>query len=78
MTVTISRWGNSLAIRIPKDVLDRAGLHEGDVLDVLGDNGSIVLMPQSAPPSLEELIARITPENVHSAHFETAVGAETW
>ena len=78
MTVTISRWGNSLAVRIPNDALDRADLHEGDLLDVVTENGSIVLMPQGAPPSLDELISRITPENVHSEVFDTVVGAEAW
>lgn len=78
MTVTISRWGNSLAVRIPKDVLDQAELHEGDILDVVSERGGIVLTPRSAPLSLDELISRITPENVHSAEFETVVGAEVW
>lgn len=34
MTVTISRWGNSLAVRLPKGALEAAGLREGDVLEI--------------------------------------------
>lgn len=78
VTVTISRWGNSLAVRIPKEALDRAGLREGDALSVLTENGRIVLTPQTAAPSLDELVARITPENLHEQIFENIVGRETW
>ncbi len=78
MRVTISRWGNSLAIRIPKDALEQADLHEGDLLDVVSERGNLILVPQAARPSLDELIAQITPENTHSPVFETIVGAEAW
>jgi antitoxin MazE len=76
MTVTLCRWGNSLAVRLPKDALDRIHLVEGDCLQVDVERGRIVLRPQT--PSLEELIAKITRENLHPAELEGPVGAETW
>jgi antitoxin MazE len=78
MTVTISRWGNSLGVRLPKDALDQADLHEGDVLEVSTEGQLIKLALQGAPPTLEELVARITPENRHEEVFVTSTGAEIW
>lgn len=77
-TVTLARWGNSLAVRIPKDALDAIDLHEGDLLDIVSERGNLVLTPQTPALSLDELIAAITPENVHAAAFDTLAGAETW
>jgi antitoxin MazE len=78
MTVTLSRWGNSLAIRIPKDTLEEADMHEGDRLEVIAEEGRLVLRHEAACPSLAELIAGITPENVHASIFDRIVGAEAW
>lgn len=78
MTVTLSKWGNSLAVRIPKDALDRAGMHEGDRLDIVTEEGRVVLVPQAIRPSLEDLIAGITPENLNTAAFDGLVGTEAW
>jgi antitoxin MazE len=33
MKMQIGRWGNSLAVRLPKAVVERLGLREGDELD---------------------------------------------
>ena len=77
-TVTLSRWGNSLAVRIPKDALDGADMHEGDRLEIVSERGHLVLVPQAITPSLDELIAGITPENLHTAAFDDLVGAEVW
>ena len=78
LTVTISRWGNSLAVRLPKDVLDEADIHEGDRLEVNAEGSTIRLTRRNAPASLDELIGRITPQNLHSVVFDTPVGAELW
>lgn len=78
VTVTLSRWGNSLAVRIPKDALDAANLHEGDRLHVVHEEGHLVLLPEGAVPSLDDLIAQITPENLHAPMFERIIGSEVW
>lgn len=66
MATQLARWGNSLAIRIPKTVLRQAGLREGETIDVsLWENGAVVLRRASAAGGLEDLVARITPANRH-------------
>lgn len=80
MTIaTISRWGNSVAVRIPRSVLERSRLHEGDVVEVeAGEDGGLVLHPVRRK-NLTEMVAAITPENVHGETFgDPAVGTERW
>jgi antitoxin MazE len=76
---TISRWGNSVAVRIPRSVLEQSHLHEGDTVEVeAGSDGGIVLRP-TRRKSLTELVAAITPENLHGETFADApIGAERW
>lgn len=78
MTLKLSRWGNSLAVRIPKDALDEIGVDDGDRLEAAVENGRLVLTPRCAPPSLGELLARITPENLHGPEFQMLAGSEVW
>jgi antitoxin MazE len=62
----VSKWGNSLAVRIPKAIVKKARLADGDrlSLDLAGD-GSIVLRHRRRKYSLDELVAKITPTNRH-------------
>ena len=62
----VAKWGNSLAIRIPQDLVRQARLAEGDrlSLDLAGD-GSIILRPRRRKYSLDALVARIRPVNRH-------------
>ncbi len=71
-TTQIVKWGNSLAIRIPKPVAEEAGVGEGDPIVVEAVNGRIQLRPdKKRVPTLQELVAQITPENRYAA-VETA------
>ncbi len=75
----IVKWGNSMAIRIPKVVLRDAGLQEGDVLVFGAKNGSIVAKPVKKKTSLAELVAKMSPENIHEeVDWGKARGKEAW
>lgn len=52
----ISKWGNSLAIRIPGDVARDLGFSKGDDVTVAASNGQLVA---SKKPTKEELFARL-------------------
>ena len=79
-TITrISRWGNSLGLRLPKSVAREAQVDEGDRVDVSVKNGAIVIRPSRPAYSLEELVAKITPRNRHDeSDWGTPVGDEAW
>ncbi len=59
----IVKWGNSLAIRIPKPVAEQAGVQEGDPVVLEAARGQIKLVRSERVPTLKELVAQITPEN---------------
>jgi antitoxin MazE len=76
----LSRWGNSLAVRIPKPVAQAAKLRAGDALDVeVEASGAVRIRKPKHEPTLAELVHGITPDNRHT---ETAwgqpVGNELW
>lgn len=76
----MSRWGNSLAIRIPRYVAEEAGFHEGNtlVLDVV-EQGEVTIKAAERLATIEELVAKITPENLHGEEqWNEPVGAEVW
>jgi antitoxin MazE len=76
MQTHIARWGNSLALRIPKPVADRLGLGEGGVVELSVDDGQLVVRPRPAEPRLDELLAAITAENLPAGFDDAPVGRE--
>lgn len=78
-TTQVAKWGNSLALRLPKSVAREARLDEGSTVDVSVDNGTIVIRLSSPRYSLDELVGRITARNRHSeSDWGTPVGHEVW
>jgi antitoxin MazE len=80
MRAQLTRWGNSVAIRVPKRILDQAQLSEGDLLDLaVSEPGSISVKRAHTKPSLEDMLAAITPENLHDeTDWGPVVGKEIW
>jgi antitoxin MazE len=80
MKTRVQKWGNSLALRIPKAFATEAGLAEDVPVELSIVRGKIVVNPLSEEPlSLEELLSGITPANLHG-EWDTgpAVGKELW
>jgi antitoxin MazE len=74
MKTQMVKWGNSLAVRIPKPVVEDAKLKEGDSLEIeAAADGRIELRRPAKVPTLTQLISQITPENRYA---EVSVGAE--
>lgn len=72
------KWGESPAVRIPKNVLEQANVQEGEEFEVRVESGHIWLQPLSKT-SLEAMVERITPENRHGAQdWGKPVGQEGW
>ena len=75
----ITKWGNSLGLRLPKSVALEAQVGEGDTVNVSVKNGVIVVRPSRPAYSLKQLVARITPRNRHKeSDWGTPVGDEVW
>jgi antitoxin MazE len=64
MIVRLSKWGNSLAVRIPAPFAEEAGIESGSEVDLAIEDGRLVITPRVSHV-LEELLARVTDENLH-------------
>ena len=80
MTVRVTKWGNSLAIRLPKPAAEAAQIGEGDPLDLIVSRpGAVELRARNRKPSLKELVAKITSENRHEeTDWGGVMGREIW
>jgi antitoxin MazE len=80
MNTHVQRWGNSLAVRIPKAFAEEAGLQANDEIEITVRDGQIVLTPRKAKTySLDNLLAGVTDENRPGEwDMGPAVGNEVW
>ena len=79
MITTIQRWGNSLAVRIPKPFAAQTDLTENSQVDISVEGGRIVVSPAVREWKLEELLGGITARNAHKEiTWGDRVGAEGW
>jgi antitoxin MazE len=76
----VSKWSNSLAIRIPLALAKQARLSEGDSLAIdVEKDGSIVLRSSRRTYELSELVSQITPGNRHrETEWGEPQGEESW
>ncbi|MDP2729573.1 MAG: AbrB/MazE/SpoVT family DNA-binding domain-containing protein [Dehalococcoidales bacterium] len=80
MKTRVQKWGNSLALRIPKSFADEVGLQRETSVEVSLADGKLVITPLAKPkPTLNQLLAKVTKENLHhEVDTSSAVGKETW
>jgi len=80
MQTTIKKWGNSLALRIPKLFASDANLKIDNIVDISIDKGSIIITPISDKEySLEKLLKGVSENNLHGEIGTGApVGKEIW
>lgn len=79
MKAKLQKWGNSLAIRIPKSVALETNLTEGSQVQISTEEGQIVLRPAIKRYSLQELLAKVKPDNLHGETDTGNVeGKEIW
>jgi antitoxin MazE len=67
MQVRVSRWGNGLGLRIPRDIASRAGLREGDRVEIEAEAERIIISPARPRYVLAELLKGMTPEAMRKA-----------
>ena len=79
MVTSVQRWGNSLAIRIPKPFASQVKLSEDSEVDISMNGDTIVITPARRKWKLDELVSRITPDNRHSeVEIGSRSGKEAW
>ena len=80
MKTKIQKWGNSLALRIPKAFASEAKIRQSTVVDVSLVDGKLVVKPFSAPRyTLEQLVQGIRKDNLHAeVDWGQPTGKEVW
>lgn len=77
METRISKWGNSRAVRVPREVLDRAGIDPNERVTLSAEPGRIVIAPAKRKPVLAELLAQMKPEDDFAeVNYGAPVGRE--
>jgi antitoxin MazE len=80
MKTRVQKWGNSLALRIPKSFAEEAGMAKETPVEMSLADGNLVITPLAKPkPTLKQLLAKVTSENLHH-ELDTGrpLGNETW
>ena len=79
-TTQVTRWGNSLALRIPKTIAQDAHLEQGDSVTItVASRGSLVIRAERRKPRLQDLVSRIRAENRHEEiDWGPPRGKEVW
>lgn len=79
MRSRISKWGNSLAMRLPRALAEEAGLSDGSDVEIMLQDGRIVISPVGPEYQLDELVEGITSENRPTeTDWGRPVGDEVW
>ncbi len=78
MTVALKKWGNSIALRIPKDIANTLHVDDNSFMELDVHDGVLTLRPQKEN-LLETLVSQIDSENLHK-EIDTGecVGNEEW
>jgi len=75
----IAKWGNSLAVRIPRAAAQKLGLSEGSDVNVIVKDESLTIRRARRITTLDELLDGVTPQNA-GGEIKTGppVGREVW
>ena len=80
MKLIVQKWGNSLALRIPKALAIEANVASGSTVEMSLANGELkIKLIEDQEYTLEELLSGITTENIHE-EVSTGIpqGKESW
>lgn len=79
MQTAIAKWGNSLALRLPRALAASVHLTEGSAVELHIEGNSLVVTPSRPRYRLDDLLAGVTPQNRHAeTDWGPAQGEEAW
>jgi antitoxin MazE len=80
MKTRVQKWGNSLALRIPKSFATEVGLDRDSSVEVSLIDGKLTIVPDTKPKfTLKQLLSQVTNENLHhEVDTGPAMGNEAW
>jgi antitoxin MazE len=79
MRASVARWGNSLALRLPRGVAEEAHLSEGSPVTFTTENGRLIVENARPRYALADLLAQMKPEHRREeVDWGGPVGDEVW
>jgi antitoxin MazE len=80
MKTRVQKWGNSLALRIPKSFAIEVGIQRETSVEVSLANGKLIITPiAKTKPALKQLLSKVTKGNLHhEIDIGATIGNETW
>lgn len=79
MGTVINKWGNSLGVRIPKSIANKAGFEEGMEVEMKVEGDKITISPAKKKYQLDDLLIGVTPELIEGEYdWGQPVGKEVW
>jgi antitoxin MazE len=79
MKVQVQKWGNSLALRIPKAIAVETRIEQGSTMEMTLSKNGILVEPHEKEMTLDNLLAEISSDNLHGEiEFGKSEGNEVW
>jgi antitoxin MazE len=67
MLVRLSRWGNALAMRLPKSLAQQIGVVAGQTVSVTAEGDRLIIRAAPARWTLEDMVVGMTPKAMREA-----------
>ena len=79
MRSKVQKWGNSLAVRIPRSFAEELGVNQDTEVEIVLSDAGLIIKPVGARYVLSDLLAEVTDENLHGeVSTGSKVGREAW
>ncbi len=80
MIIKIQKWGNSLALRIPKPFITELNIKQNSLVTLSLQEGKLIIEPASEEKyKLNDLLSRVKEDNIHQEYsYGKSVGKEIW
>ncbi|MDW7651220.1 MAG: AbrB/MazE/SpoVT family DNA-binding domain-containing protein [Bacillota bacterium] len=80
MRVKVQKWGNSIALRIPKSFANQTSIKLGSLVDLSIHDGKLIIEPLNQPEyDLKTLISEVKETNIHKEYLaDKPKGRELW
>ncbi len=80
MRVKVQKWGNSMALRIPKSFANQTSIKLGSLVDLSIESGKLIIEPiQQEEYDLKTLMSEVRESNLHKEHlYDKPTGKEIW
>lgn len=78
MQGTITKWGNSLAVRVPRHIAESARLSEGSTVELKVEDEALVIRPTRKKFKLDDLLAGYSRDDHTAVDWGKPEGDEAW